>query len=128
VVGSQVRRHHRGGGSPSKPQRVLTAPFSGCLILGDLAGALRSYRDSFAIADLFNLLVKSDPGAASWQYHLSKAYAKLAKAFRKAGDKVMALDALQKGRATILRLPSVPPHCKWEPDLSWFDGQIEELA
>jgi hypothetical protein len=48
----------------------------------DFAGALTSYRDSFAIADR---LMKSDPGAASLQYHLSKTsqpFSLLATAFQ----------------------------------------------
>ena len=38
---------------------------------GNFAGALASYRDSFAIADR---LAKSDPGNATWQRDLAASY------------------------------------------------------
>ena len=41
---------------------------------GDLAGALASYRDSFAIGDL---LAKSDPGNAGWQRDLSVSHERI---------------------------------------------------
>src|SRR4029077_20123886 len=50
----------------------------------DLAGALKSYRDGFAIIDR---LAKSDPGNASWQRELSVSYEKI-------GDVQMAQDDL----------------------------------
>ena len=51
---------------------------------GDLAGALKSYRDSLAIRER---LAKSDPGNAGWQRDLSVSYAKLGSTFRLAGEK-----------------------------------------
>jgi hypothetical protein len=57
---------------------------------GDLAGALKSYRDSLAIAER---LAKSDPGNAGWQRDLSVSYAKLGSTFRLAGEKAKAHDA-----------------------------------
>ena len=38
---------------------------------GDLAGALRSYRDSLAITER---LAKADPGNAEWQHDLSVSH------------------------------------------------------
>jgi tetratricopeptide (TPR) repeat protein len=74
---------------------------------GDLAGALKSYRDSLAIRDR---LAKSDPGNAGWQRDLSLSYAHLACAFRKGGDKTKALDALRQGLAIMVRMTSLSPN------------------
>jgi Flp pilus assembly protein TadD len=55
---------------------------------GDLAGALKSYRDALAIVER---LAKSDPSNASWQSDLGTAYANLASAFGKGNDNAKAL-------------------------------------
>jgi hypothetical protein len=87
---------------------------------GNLPEALKSFRDSLAIADR---LAKSDPGNASGQRDLSVSYSKLAGTFRKAGDK-----ALRQGRAIMVRLTSLSPdNAVWKRDLGWLDGQIAEL-
>jgi hypothetical protein len=91
-----------------------------------LPKALKSFRDGHAIIDR---LAKADSGNAGWQRDLSVSYSKLASAFRKAGDKAMALDALRQGRAIMVRITSLSPdNAVWKRDLAWFDGQIAELA
>jgi hypothetical protein len=90
---------------------------------GDLPGALKSYRDSLAIAER---LATSDPGNAGWQRDLSVSYSNLADVFKKQGEKAKALDALRQGRAIIARMKSLSPdNAAWKRDL---DGQIAELA
>ena len=50
---------------------------------GNLPEALKSFRDSLAIRDR---LAKADPDNAGWQRDLSVSYAKLANAYRTAGQ------------------------------------------
>jgi tetratricopeptide (TPR) repeat protein len=93
---------------------------------GDLAGALKSYRDSLAIADR---LAKSDPGNAGWQRDLSFSHRRLASAFKKAGENAKALDALRQGRAIMVRLTGLSPdNAVWKRDLARFDREIADLA
>jgi hypothetical protein len=65
---------------------------------GDLAGALKSYKDGLAIADR---LATSDPGNAGWQRDLSVNYAKLADGCRRSNQTVQAREALTGGRIVI---------------------------
>jgi tetratricopeptide (TPR) repeat protein len=93
---------------------------------GNLAEALKSFRDSLAIAER---LAQSDPGNAGWQRDLAVSHAKLAGALRKGGEKAKALDALRQGRAIMARMTTLSPdNAVWKRDLAWFDGQIAELA
>jgi Flp pilus assembly protein TadD len=55
---------------------------------GDLASALRSYRDSLTIADR---LTKSDPGNAEWQRDLSVSYDRVGDMQTAQGDLASAL-------------------------------------
>ena len=50
---------------------------------GDLAGALKSYRDSLAIIER---LAQSDPGNAGWQRDLSVSYIKVGDVQTAQGD------------------------------------------
>ncbi len=68
---------------------------------GDLAGALKSYRDSLAIADR---LAASDPGNAGWQRDLSVSYVSLASIFEKQGHREEAIDEFEKARVITLQL------------------------
>jgi tetratricopeptide (TPR) repeat protein len=93
---------------------------------GDLAGALKSYRDALAIVER---LAKSDPSNASLQSDLGTAYANLASAFRKGSDNAKALVALRQGRTIIERLTKLSPdNAVWKHSLAWYNGQITELA
>ena len=69
---------------------------------GNLAGALKSYYDSLAIADR---LVKSDPGNAGWQRDLSVSYIKV-------GDVQVAQGDLRR-RAEILLATASPSVTAW---------------
>ena len=93
---------------------------------GNLADALKAYRDSLAIADR---LAKADPGNAGWQRDLSVSYANLANAYRTAGQLPQAREQLTAGRAIIARLTETyPDWSQWKKDLAWFDGQIAALS
>jgi hypothetical protein len=92
---------------------------------GDLSGALKSYRDSLAIADK---LAQSDPGNAGWQRDLAVSLAKLATVFKLQNDTAKALNALGQGRGIILRLiERTPENTIWKQDLNLFDRKIESL-
>jgi hypothetical protein len=92
---------------------------------GNLADALKSYRDGLAIADR---LAKADPGNAGWQRDLSVSYARLANGYRTAGQLPEARQQLVAGRAIIARLVAQHPDwAEWKKDLAWFDGQIAAL-
>jgi tetratricopeptide (TPR) repeat protein len=89
---------------------------------GDLAGALKSYRDSFAIADR---LAQSDPGNAGWRRDVAASHGRLAIAFKKSGETPKALDALRQGRDIMARLTTLSPtNAEWKRDLAWFEGQL----
>jgi hypothetical protein len=93
---------------------------------GDLAGALKSYRDGLAIADR---PAKSDPGNAVRQRDLSASHSKIADVLRRAGKTTEALDALRRGHAIMARLTSLSPeNARWKRDLAWFAGQIADLS
>jgi tetratricopeptide (TPR) repeat protein len=85
---------------------------------GNLAGALKSYRDSLAITER---LAQSDPGNAGWQRDVSVSYSKLASAYRKGGESAKALDALREGRVIMERLTKLSSdNAQWKRDLAWF--------
>ena len=65
---------------------------------GDLAGALKSYRDSLAIIDR---LAQSDPGNAGWQRDLSVSYEKIGDVQMAQGDLAGALDSYRDSLAII---------------------------
>ena len=92
---------------------------------GNLAGALKSYSDSLAIADR---LAASDRGNAGWQRDLSVSYAKIALVHRQSGDKAKARGFLRQGQAIMVSLTKLSPdNAIWKNDLEWFEGQIKEL-
>jgi hypothetical protein len=93
---------------------------------GDLAGALKSYGDSLAIADR---LATATPGNAQWQRDLAVVYGKLADTYRQSNDPANALSALRQGRAIMDRLAKLSPgNASWQSDLAWFNGQIAALT
>jgi len=93
---------------------------------GDLAGALKSYRDTFTIIDR---LAKADPGHTGWQRDLAVSFSELALVHKQSGDKAKALDSLQQAQAIMAGLTKLSPdNATWKQDLTWFDGQIAELA
>ena len=83
---------------------------------GDLAGALKAYQDSLAIADR---LAKSDPGNAGWQRDLSVSYEKIGDVKTAQGDLAGALKAYEDSLAISDRLAkSDPGNAGWQRDLS----------
>ena len=83
---------------------------------GDLAGALRSYRDGFAIS---SRLAQSDPGNAGWQRDLSVSYEKIGDVQVAQGDLAGALSPYRDSLAIIDRLAqSDPGNAGWQRDLS----------
>jgi hypothetical protein len=93
---------------------------------GDLTGALKSYRDSLAIAER---LAQSDPGNAGWQRDLSVSYSKLATVFLLSGEVAKGLDALGKGREIMARLTTLAPtNATWKRELNWIENQITALT
>ena len=63
---------------------------------GDLAGALKSYNDGFAIADR---LAKFDPSNAGWQRDLSVSYERVGDVQSAQGDLAGALKSYNYGFA-----------------------------
>ena len=83
---------------------------------GDLAGALKSYRDGLAIAER---LAKSDPGNAGWQRDLSVSYDKVGDVQVAQGDLAGALKSYRDSLAIAERLAkSDPGNAGWQRDLS----------
>ena len=83
---------------------------------GDLAGALKSYRDSLATRDR---LAKSDPGNAGWRRDLYVSDIKIGDVQRAQGDLVGALTSYRNGLAIIDRLAqSDRGNADWQRDLS----------
>jgi tetratricopeptide (TPR) repeat protein len=93
---------------------------------GDLAGALKSYRDSLAIAER---LAKSDPGNAGWQCDLSVSFDRVGDVEVAQGDLAGALKSYRDSLAIKDRLAtSDPSNAGWQRDLSVsFDrvGDVE---
>ena len=93
---------------------------------GDLASALKSYRDSLAIVER---LAQSDPGNAGRQRDLAAGYAKLADVYGRSNDRSNALAALRQGQGIIARLVKLSPdNAGWKRDQAWFDSQIASLT
>jgi tetratricopeptide (TPR) repeat protein len=83
---------------------------------GDLAGALKSYRDSLAIADR---LARSDPGNAGWQRDLSVSFNKVGDVQVAQGDLAGALKSYRDSLAIRERLAQADPgNAGWQRDLS----------
>ena len=93
-----------GGGSPgfSSYDRIGDVQVA----QGDLAGALKSYRDSLAIIDR---LAKSDPGNAGWQRDLSVSYEKIGDVQVAQGDLPGALKSYRDSLAITDRLAKSDP-------------------
>ena len=89
---------------------------------GDLAGALKSYRDSLAIRDR---LAKSDPGNAGWQRDLSVSYNKVGDVQVAQGDLAGALKSYRDSFAIRDRLAkSDPGNAGWRRDLAVSHNKI----
>jgi tetratricopeptide (TPR) repeat protein len=116
---------------------------------GDLAGALKSYRDYFTIIDR---LAKADPGNAGWQRDLSVSYNKIGGVQVEQGDLAGALKSFQDDLAIAERLAKAqgdlagamksfqdglairdklakadPGHALWQRDLSVSYNKIGDV-
>jgi len=92
---------------------------------GNLADALKSFRDSLAIRDR---LAKADPDNAGWQRDLALGYGKVATLLVKYDRDEPARTAFDAGRTIMQRLVGLSPdNATWRNDLAWFDRQITEL-
>jgi tetratricopeptide (TPR) repeat protein len=84
---------------------------------GDLAGALKSYRDSLGIAEK---LAKLDPGNAGSQRDLSVSYNKVGDVQSAQGDLTGALKSYRDSLAIRERLAKLDPgNAGWQGDLVW---------
>ena len=89
---------------------------------GDLAGALKSYRDSLAIR---GQLAQSDPGNTGWQRDLSVSYNKIGNVQVTQGDLAGALKSYRDDLAITDRLArSDPGNAGWQRDLAVSNGNI----
>jgi hypothetical protein len=81
---------------------------------GDLAGALKSYRDGLAIAEK---LAKQDPGNAGWQRDLFVSYNKVGDV---QGDLAGALKSYRDGLAIAEKLAKQDPgNAGWQADFAF---------
>ena len=87
---------------------------------GNLAGALKSYPDSLAIADS---LAKSDPGNAGWQRDLSVSYNNVGGVQEAQGNLAGALKSYSDGLAIIDRRAKSDP-AQWKCDLGISNERI----
>jgi tetratricopeptide (TPR) repeat protein len=92
---------------------------------GDLAGALKSYRDGLMIIDR---LAKSDPGNAGWQRDLSVSYNKVGDVQVAQGDLTGALTSYRDSFAIRDRLAqSDPGNTEWQRDLSMCYSKVGDV-
>ena len=83
---------------------------------GDLAGALKSYRDSLGIREK---LAKQDPGNAGWQRDLSVSYDRVGDVQRAQGDLAGALKSYRDSLGIREKLAKQDPgNAGWQRDLS----------
>ncbi len=83
---------------------------------GDLSGALKSFLNGLAIIDL---LAKSDPGNAGWQYALGMSNGRIGGVQIAQGDLGAALKSYETNRDIIYGLAnSDPGNAGWQRDLS----------
>ena len=106
-AGVTLRRHSRRTGTrlaKSDPgnaswQRDLSGSYDrvgGAQVdQGDLVGALKSYRDSLAIRDVWR---KSDRSNTGWQRNLAVSYSKLADVYRRSNDRDNELAAPRRDK------------------------------
>src|SRR5262249_38710879 len=93
---------------------------------GDLAGALKSHRDGFAIIDR---LAKSDPSNTGWQHDLGASFARIGGVQVAQGDLPGALKSYGDGLDTIDRLAkSDPSNTGWQRDLQHTVVRVGYLA
>ena len=96
------------------------------LAQGDLAGALKSYREGLT---MMLQVTQLDPGNTEWQRDLSVIYAKLGEVYRRSNDLNSALNVLKQGQAIMERLTTLSPDdAEWKRELGLFNDQIAALS
>jgi hypothetical protein len=92
---------------------------------GDLASALKSYRDSVAAIER---LAKTDPGNAGWRRDLSMSYDKIGNILMAQDNPPEALKAFRDGLAVAGHLAQATPgNAGWQRDLSVFHNKIGDV-
>jgi len=92
---------------------------------GDLAGAMKSYRDSLAIRER---LAQSDPGNTDWQRDVSVAYSKVGEVQVAQGDLAGAMKSDRDSFAIIEGLAqSDPGNADWQRDLSLLYVRVGDV-
>jgi tetratricopeptide (TPR) repeat protein len=92
---------------------------------GDLGGALKSHKDSLAIAER---LVKSDPGNAEWQHGLLMSYARVGDVQIAQGDIKRAWKSYNGSLAIAERLvKSDPGNAEWQHGLSVSCARVGDV-
>ena len=93
---------------------------------GDLAGALKSYRDSFAIRER---LAQSDPGNAGWQRDLSVSYCKLGDVSSKQGNIEEAVKNYRLALTLVDRLVAIDGTNRlWQADLVEYNYDLAMIG
>jgi tetratricopeptide (TPR) repeat protein len=89
---------------------------------GNLPEALKSYRDSLAIADR---LAQADPGDAGWQRDLAVAYNRVGDVLVAQGNLPEARKSYRDSLAIVDRLAKVDPgNAGWQRDLAVSYGRV----
>jgi tetratricopeptide (TPR) repeat protein len=92
---------------------------------GDLAGALKSFRDGLAIAER---LAQANPGKAGWQRDLSVSYNKIGDVLVAQGNLAEALQSFRASHDIFDRLAqSDPGNTGWQRDLSVSYNKIGDV-
>ena len=89
---------------------------------GDLAGALKAYRESLAIAER---LAAQDPTDARWQHELAAIHSQVGGVLRERGDAAGALREYRASMAIAARLAALhPTNVDWQRDLSAVHQEV----
>ncbi len=92
---------------------------------GDLAGALKSFRDGLAIAER---LAQADPGNAGWQLDLGISNERIGNVQMAQGDLAAALKSYKARQDIISRLAQADPgNAGWQRDLSVSYNKIGDV-
>ena len=92
---------------------------------GNLAEALKAYKDGLAIRDH---LAEADPSNAGWQRNLAVGYGRVAMTLAQQGETAQALSEYRQARDVIARLKEESPDNATLPnDLAWYEAEIAKL-
>ena len=116
----------RAGGKNNRDKMVALGRLGDLQVpLGDLDGALESYRSGMEIAEA---LASSDPSNAGWQRDLSVSHNKIGDVQRTQGDLDAALESYRSGMKIAEALASSDPsNAGWQRDLSVSHNKIGDV-